>query len=322
MHSKPQKNGQKKKRLLPKGKKKMGRLRFGAPKCPNRECSQGRVVHWSDRESDQPASVCRVCGGAGTIPEAEYRAWMQDPAFVASLAAEPRNYGDFYKAAYRRHMESAALAGRMPTTTLLEFVALRRAEQRVPPINHAFVRAEREGAVLRMRCLAECFDGRVLSVHDQGDTSYPCAMCAPYGGRGTIPASHIAAWMSDPGYRAYCARTPRSDRRSYESWRAQAAREAPRAREPAREAPRAREPAREAPARQAQPDEAFVPESTRPCIACLANKRARVFVQCGHVCYCGACAQQALNAGLTACPECRTPGPMVPIFMSFGRRTF
>ena len=62
------------------------------------------------------------------------------------------------------------------------------------------------------------------------------------------------------------------------------------------------------------------PDAKQRFLSQISDDREDVVVQCGPVCYCGAGAQQALNAGITACPECRTPGPMVPIFMSFGRR--
>jgi hypothetical protein len=112
----------------------------------------------------------------------------------------------------------------MPTQTLAEFVASRRAEQGAPPIDPAFVRAAEPGAAepsreFRVRCLAGCFGGRTSHYHDQ-DASYPCEMCAPYGGSGTIPAEVVAEWMRDEGYRAHCARTFSSSRSTYRSWAA------------------------------------------------------------------------------------------------------
>ena len=190
---------------------------FGAPRrCPNRRCMQGRELpHHQDRDAD--STVCRVCGGAGTIPEAEYEAWMQDAAYVRDLAELPHSYSDFYADAFRRHRESEVLAGRMPTMTLAAFVASRRAAQGAPRIDPAFVRAAEPAREFRVGCLAGCFDGRTSHYHDQ-DTSYPCEMCAPYGGSGTIPAAIVAEWMRDEGYRAYCARTFSSSRSTYRAW--------------------------------------------------------------------------------------------------------
>jgi hypothetical protein len=209
---------------------------------------QGWILpHHEDRDGD--STRCHVCGGSGTIPDDEYAAWMQDPAFVRNLSEyTPHNYSDFYAHAYLRYRESEVRAGRMPTMTLAEFVAFRRAEQGAPPIDPRYVRAAQPVGEFRVPCIGGCFNGTTSSYHDQ-DTSYPCRMCAPHGGRGSIPASTVAEWMRDEGYRAYCARTCSSNRESYATWSAQATREAQRraSRESA-----ARESARESAQREAQ----------------------------------------------------------------------
>jgi hypothetical protein len=89
------------------------------------------------------------------------------------------------------------------------------------------VRAAQPVGEFRVPCIGGCFNGTTSSYHDL-DTTYPCRMCAPHGGRGTIPASTVAEWMRDEGYRAYCASTSSSNRESYPTWSAQAAREAQR----------------------------------------------------------------------------------------------
>jgi hypothetical protein len=57
---------------------------------------QGWILpHHEDRDGD--STRCHVCGGSGTIPDDEYAAWMQDPAFVRNLSEyTPQNYSDFY----------------------------------------------------------------------------------------------------------------------------------------------------------------------------------------------------------------------------------
>ena len=179
------------------------------------------MPHPEDR--DGASTRCDVCGGKGEIPEEEYTAWMQDPAFVRDLKERtPSNYSDFYAREYPRFREAEVLAGRMPTMTLAAFVAFRRAEQGAPPIDPRYVRAAQPVGEFRVPCIGGCFNGTTSSYHDQ-DTSYPCRMCAPHGGRGTIPASTVAEWMRDEGYRAYCARTDPSNREPYAAWSAQAA---------------------------------------------------------------------------------------------------
>jgi hypothetical protein len=200
-----------------------------------------------DRDGD--STRCHVCGGSGTIPDDEHAAWMQDPAFVRNLSEyTPQNNSDFCAHAYLRYRESEVRAGRMPTMTLAEFVAFRRADQGAPPIDPRYVRAAQPVGEFRVPCIGGCSNGTTSSYHDQ-DTSYPCRICAPHRGRGTIPASTVAEWMRDEGYRAYCASTSSSNRESYPTWSAQAAREAQRraSRESA-----ARESAREAQMRGAQ----------------------------------------------------------------------
>jgi hypothetical protein len=311
----------------------------------------GRVLpHHEDRDAD--STRCDVCHGAGTIPEAEFAAWMQDPAFVRDLAEyTPHNYSDFYARTYERYRETEALAGRVATLTLAAFVAARRAEQGAPPIDARYVRAAQPSAEFRVRCLAACFDGTTSAYHDQ-DASYPCAMCAPFGGNGTMPGATVAEWMRDAGYRAYCARTFSSERVSYPRWSAQAA--ARDARDATREAQRqdaqrAAEAAEAAEARTAQRRRSSgaeswaswsaltsqeprpAPRATPPsasgasgagetealCVICYEREQTHLFNMCGHLGFCGPCA-----AMRSECPICRTPGRAIKVFRvtSFGKR--
>jgi hypothetical protein len=207
-----------------------------------------------------------------------------------------------------------------------------------------------------MRCLAACFDGTTSSYHDQ-DTSYPCAMCAPFGGKGTMPGATVAEWMRDAGYRAYCARTFSAERVSYPRWSAQAAardaRDAQRRdAQRAAEAAEAAEAAGAAQARIAQRRRssgaesgaswsALTSQGPRPppaapqaaplsasgvpgagetealCVICYEREQTHLFNMCGHLGFCGPCV-----ATRSECPICRTPGRAIKVFRvtSFGKR--
>jgi hypothetical protein len=68
------------------------------------------MPHPEDRDGD--STRCDVCGGTGEIPEEEYTAWMQDPAFVRDLKERtPSNYSDFYAREYPRFRVTEVLAG-------------------------------------------------------------------------------------------------------------------------------------------------------------------------------------------------------------------
>jgi hypothetical protein len=294
------------------------------------------MPHPEDR--DGASTRCDVCGGKGEIPEEEYTAWMQDPAFVRDLKERtPSNYSDFYAREYPRFREAEVLAGRMPTMTLAEFVAFRRIEQEAPPIEPRFVRAAQPVGEFRMRCLAACHNGRIYYPHDQ-DLSSTCTMCAPHGGKGTIPAATVAEWMRDDGYRAYYVRTRKSDMMSFSSWSAEAAREALRRQAREARAIEADESSRRAaagssaswdkltseahgtgrtskePPRPPRPPLPLPPLPPLPqdqadvCVMCLIREQTHLFNPCGHFGYCGPC-----TAELEWCPECRTRGTAIKV---------
>ena len=193
-------------------------------KCPGNGCQIG-MVHPPPHDDDSPSKKCKVCGGRGTIPDAEYEALMQDKAFVKNLAEyTPQSYIDFYTIEYLRHREAEVRAGRMPTMKLAEFIQVRRADQGAPPIDPAFVPVTEPVGDFRlsvMECLARCHNGRVYFPL-QPETSFECRMCSPYGGKGTMPVATIAEWMSDPAYMAYFNES-RGNRTPYDTWRAEAA---------------------------------------------------------------------------------------------------
>jgi hypothetical protein len=170
------------------------RAAFGAM-CPG-GCTQGKT--YSYRE-DETGSTCRVCGGAGWVPGDELAAWKQDPAYERNPSD---SYTGFYEQEFLKYVQGEVWRGALPVITLKEFVAQRRAEQNVPPIDAKLIREDIRAGDVQLRCPAGCSGGRHTLHYDQ-DTHFPCTVCAVYKGTGTILASTLAQWMRDPQYRDY-----------------------------------------------------------------------------------------------------------------------
>jgi hypothetical protein len=186
---------------------------FGAL-CPG-GCTHGKT--YSHRE-DETGSTCRVCGGFGSVPDDELAAWKQDPAYMQGRLHG--TYTGFYEAAFLTHIKGNVALGILPLITIGEFIAQRRADQGVPPINARFIHSDISAVEMRLRCPAECFDGQSANRHYEDTTSFPCKMCEPYGGTGTIPAATLARWMSDTQYREYFngLRYRPGERISHDAW--------------------------------------------------------------------------------------------------------
>jgi hypothetical protein len=173
------------------------RAAFGAM-CPG-GCEQGKT--YSNRE-DETGSMCRVCGGAGLVPDDELAAWKEDPAYARKPSGSSDSYTGFYEQEFVKYVQGEVGRGALPVITLKEFVAQRRAEQNVPPIDARLIREDISAGDVKLRCPAGCSGGRHPLHYDQ-DTHFPCAVCAVYKGTGTILASTLAQWMRDPQYREY-----------------------------------------------------------------------------------------------------------------------
>ena len=321
------------------------RAAFGA-RCPG-GCSGGRK--YNDRE-DETGRTCGVCGGSGSVPDDELFAWKQDPSYERSIrpgAHYPRTYIGFYDDAFLTHIKGEVARGNLPPITLREFIAQKRAEQGAPRIDARLIRKDMNAADVRLRCPAECFDGRTLNRNGndpETSTSSPCTMCAPYEGKGTIPAATLAQWMSDPHYREYHngLRHREGERISYDAWVRRRGRgsatsaslpPAPPTPGPpstlgavvnwmsgrGRTSPTAQPgspdewgaaSARKKP-KVAEPEEAHASEPADPkiCVICYERAKNTIFIPCGHLACCDTCA-----AGLHRCPVCRAIGTKYRVF--------
>ena len=145
---------------------------------------------------------CRVCGGRGTIPDAQLEAWRQDPAFSGRSRFDS-NYTDFYTNEHLEYKKGEVRQGRMPTMTLAEFIDARRRDGRAPALHPSFMPAGAYGPVgdFLMECTAGCINGMQVSVHDRDE--WPCQAC---GKRGTMLASDIVRRISPARPAASAAR--------------------------------------------------------------------------------------------------------------------
>jgi hypothetical protein len=161
------------------------KMRFGA-KCPNPKCEGGNLSQ-SRHEREDPMTPCRVCGGRGTIPDAQLEAWRQDPAFSVRSRFES-NYTDFYTNEHLEYKKGEVRQGRMPTMTLAGFIDARRRDLRAPALQPSFMPAGAYDPVrdFLMECTAGCINGMQVSEHDRDE--WPCQAC---GKRGTMLASDI-----------------------------------------------------------------------------------------------------------------------------------
>lgn len=298
---------------------------FGAV-CPGK-CANGKT--YINRE-DESGSTCTVCGGTGMVADDELAAWNQDPAYTRSIGESgPDSYTGFYKKAFVSRVKGEAARGGLEALrpmTLKGFVAQRRADQNVHPIDAKFIREDIRAADIRLRCPAECNGGHHAIRNDE-DTRFKCTVCAQYGGSGTIPATALAEWMSDPQYRAYYESLGyvKSQMVPYDAWKRGTAPVPVVASLPkAPKAPKAPTTMRKLiswvsntlgpDARREKPKGPWParpvddPSVASLCAVCLAREKTTAFTPCGHFGFCDTCA-----AGLYMCPECGAQGTPIRI---------
>lgn len=179
-------------------------------RCPSTSCIGGRVTR---------QETCRVCGGRGVISKEESEAWMQDTGYVASLRSYPDTYSGFCETERREYIKMEALEGRVPSTTLAEFIRDRRSRLGILPIKESLIDISVGRGEILMSCPFECTDGKYTPNRYDPDVVKECRMCEPYGGTGTIAASVLAKWMRDPEYRSYYNATQPRERLSHGEWR-------------------------------------------------------------------------------------------------------
>jgi hypothetical protein len=318
------------------------RAAFGAM-CPG-ECTQGKT--YSNRE-DETGSTCRVCGGAGWVPDDELAAWKEDPAYARNPSD---SYTGFYEQEFVKYVQGEVWRGALPLITLKEFVAQRRAEQNVPPIDANLIREDIRAGDVQLRCPAGCSSG-LHTLHYDQDTHFPCTVCAVYKGTGTILASTLARWMSDPQYRDYYQRLgyEKSKMAPYDAWKHERERGSAPKPMPSPSIP-VPVPIPEtmtplaplAPSVPMAPMAQSLPRPPKPpttmsklvnwvsgarghhqrkktkasdpslkdlCVMCLDLEKNTAFDQCGHFGFCSKCTE-----GLQMCPECEKPGKPIRIY--------
>jgi hypothetical protein len=209
--------------------------------------------------------------------------------------------------------------------TLKGFIAQRRDDQKVRPIDAKFIREDIRAADIRLMCPAECSYGHRV-IHNDEDTRFKCTVCAQYGGDGTIPAAALAEWMSDPQYRTYyqCLGYAKSEMVPYDVWKRGTAPGGPVPMASLASLPRppkaAKAPttmrkliswvsgAREKPKGPGPSRPVDDPSVASLCAVCLAREKTTAFTPCGHFGFCDTCA-----AGLYMCPECGAQGTPIRI---------
>lgn len=303
--------------------------RFGASvKCPNKMCTRGYELP-PYHDQDAAPTMCRVCGGTGSIPEATYAAWTQDPVFKRSFeGSTPQNYTDFYTNQYTRYKSSEVLGGRMPTLTLAEYIADRRSSQSAPPLDETLMPAGARVPVsdYLMKCPDDCLNGKKIDYYDQAIT-WTCPTC---NGAGNMMASAIvASKIAEAARRAPGAATreaPRAVASTQPKWACSACtfeNEASATRcavcETVRQQVQASTASTVGTAGDSEESRKRQKSEQNECLVCFSPiDRLAALVPCGHARFCLKCAEK-----LSICPLCRKRiQSTLPIYTNFGRTRY